>query len=151
MLRLVVAQFCLCAVLVLLSACDDAERNESLLLLSRYEMLDTEGPIEERRSALERLHSLPLVTARALQVRDTCWGAYNSVMMAEEHHAAAVQSFMAASQGGGAPVTETERGRIDSLIGDSNRALERGRTLITECDRLVRSLRARYQPQRRRE
>jgi len=125
-------------------ACEDRTRNEAMLFLTRYEALDLDAPLEERREAVADLRGLVLSTEDVRSARDACAEAYETEIRAEDQHAEATAQLLAASAGGAETVPTEAAARIEAAIQQSQEAIERTRELFPRCEREARSLRSRF-------
>jgi len=132
------------AVGVVCLACEDRTRNEAMLFLTRYEALDLDAPLEERRGAVEDLRGLVLSTEDVRSARDACAEAYEAEILAEDQHAEATAQLLAASAGGAETVPTEAAARIEAAIQQSQEAIERTRELFPRCEREARALRSRF-------
>ena len=125
-------------------ACEDRTRNEAMLFLTRYEALDLDAPLEERRDAVAELRGLVLSTEEVRSARDACVEAYEAEILAEDQHAEATTQLLAASAGGAETVPTEAAARIEAAIQQSQEAIERTRELFPRCEREARGLRSRF-------
>lgn len=125
-------------------ACEDRTRNEAMLFLTRYEALDLDAPLEERRTTVASLRSLVLSSEEVRSARDACAEAYEAEIVAEDQHAEATAQLLAASGGGAETVSTEAAARIEAAIQQSQEAIERTRDLFPRCEREARALRVRF-------
>lgn len=130
--------------LLVLSACEDRARNEAMLFLTRYDALDLDAPLEERREAVSNLRGLVLTNEDVISARDACAEAYEAEILAEDQHAAATAQLLEASAGGAERVPTEAAARIEAAIQSSQEAIERTRELFPRCEREARALRLRF-------
>jgi hypothetical protein len=130
--------------LLVLSACEDRVRNEAMLFLTRYDALDLDAPLEERREAVSNLRGLVLTNEDVISARDACAEAYEAEILAEDQHAAATAQLLEASAGGAERVPTEAAARIEAAIQSSQEAIERTRELFPRCEREARALRLRF-------
>lgn len=128
----------------MLSACEDRARNEAMLFLTRYDALDLDAPLEERREAVSALRSLVLTNEDVVSARDACAEAYEAEIRAEDQHAQATAQLLEASGGGADSVPTEAAARIEAAIQESQEAIEDTRRLFPRCEREARVLRARF-------
>lgn len=131
-------------VAVMLGACEDRARNEAMLFLTRYDALDLDAPIEERRTALSALRGLTLSNEDVVSARDACVSAYDAEIRAEDQHADATALLLQASSGGADAVPTEAAARIEAAIQESQEAIETTRRLFPRCEHEARALRVRY-------
>lgn len=129
---------------LVLSACEDRARNEAMLFLTRYDALDLDAPLEERREAVSNLRGLVLTNEAVVSARDACADAYDAEILAEDQHAAATAQLLEASAGGAERVPTEAAARIEAAIQSSQEAIERTRELFPRCEREARALRMRF-------
>lgn len=135
--------------LIGLVACDDGRaRNEAMLFLDRYQVIEIDDPLEERRPLVEGLERLALSDAEVDRARDTCVEAHRSLLDAEERHAAARHELVTAMGEEGAEVPPDVAARIETAIDESNAAIERSPALFSSCYREVRALESRFHRRR---
>lgn len=130
--------------LLVLSACEDRTRNEAMLFLTRYDALDLDAPLEERREAVADLRGLVLSSQEVISARDACAEAYEAEIRAEDRHAEATAQLLEASAGGAERVPTEAAARIEAAIQESQEAIERTRDLFPRCEREARALRTRF-------
>lgn len=131
---------------------DDRTRNDALLFLDRYDDLDVDDAIEQRRPLVDDIAALPFSSNEVDGVRDHCVDAHRTLIVAEERGVEARALFDRATDGGRVPegdIPTDIRASIEAALGESNDALERVRPLMADCDDRVRRLRTRFQPRRR--
>jgi hypothetical protein len=129
---------------LVLSACEDRVRNEAMLFLTRYDALDLDAPLEERRESVSNLRGLVLTSDDVISARDACADAYEAEIRAEDQHAAATAQLLEASAGGAERVPTEAAARIEAAIQESQEAIERTRELFPRCEREARALRLRF-------
>lgn len=142
MLRLVL----LLVVVVSLPSCscnDERTRNEAMLFLDRFEDIDVDDPLEERRTAIEEIRGLALSDEDVLRARNACVEAHDALIEAEDQHATARHELVEASHGG-AEVPPDVAQRVEHAIDESDRAIERSRELFPRCTREVHALETRF-------
>lgn len=127
-----------------LAGCEDRTRNEAMLFLTRYDALDLDAPIEERRAAVAALRDLVLTTEDVISARDSCAQAYEAEIRAEDQHAEATTQLLEASAGGAENVPTEAAARIEAAIQSSQEAIEQTRELFPRCEREARALRLRF-------
>lgn len=127
-----------------LAGCEDRTRNEAMLFLTRYDALDLDAPIDERRAAVTALRDLVLTSEDVVSARDACAEAYEAEIMAEDQHAQATTQLLEASAGGAENVPTEAAARIEAAIQSSQEAIERTRELFPRCEREARALRLRF-------
>ncbi len=138
-----------CVSALALAACDDGRaRNEAMLFLDRYQVIEIDDPIEERGPLVEALERLALSDADVDRARDTCVEAHRSLLDAEERHAAARHELVTAMGEEGAEVPPDVAARIEAAIDESNAAIERSPALFSSCYREVRALESRFHRRR---
>jgi len=133
---------------LVLSACEDRTRNEAMLFLTRYDALDLDAPLAERRAAVSALRGLVLTSDEVIAARDACADAYEAEIRAEDQHAAATAQLLEASGGGAAQVPTEAAARIEAAIQESQEAIALTRELFPRCEREARALRLRFAPPR---
>lgn len=138
----------LCASGVALAGCEDRTRNEAMLFLTRYDALDLDAPIDERREAVRALRDLVVSSEDVVSARDACAEAYESEIRAEDQHAEATAQLLEASAGGAENVPTEAAARIEAAIQSSQEAIERTRELFPRCEREARALRLRFEAPR---
>ena len=126
------------------TACEDRTRNEAMLFLTRYDALDLDAPLEERRTAVASLRGLVLSSDDVRAARDACAEAYEAEIRAEDQHAEATAQLLGASAGGAETVSTEAAARIEAAIQESQEAIEQTRELFPRCERQARSLRVRF-------
>jgi hypothetical protein len=142
------------AVTAFLMRGNDRTRNDAMLFLDRFGALDVDSPVLERLPHIEALASMPFASEEITEVRDLCVEAHRTLLVAEERGAEARASFDRATDQGRlaeSDISPETRASIEAALGESNRALERVRPLMTRCDDRVRGLRARFRAPRRSE
>ena len=141
--------FCAALCATALVACDDGStRNEAMLFLDRYQVIEIDQPAEERRPLVEALERLALSDGDVDHTRDTCVEAHRSLLDAEERHAAARHELITAIGADGAEVPPEVAARIETAIDESNAAIERSPALFSACYREVRTLEGRFRRHR---
>ena len=127
---------------------DDRSRNDALLLLDRYEGIDVDDPVEERRTRIEALAAIPLGDGTADRVRDACVEAHRLLIRAEDTSATARGLFAQATRGGGAEddIPTAVRADIESALSESNDALTEARDRMPRCLSEMRTLEVRFRP-----
>ncbi|GAB4116559.1 MAG: hypothetical protein OHK0013_50130 [Sandaracinaceae bacterium] len=128
----------------LTTACEDRTRNEAMLFLTRYDALDLDDPIEERRAAVAALRGLVVSSDEVRSARDACADAYEAEIRAEDRHAEATAELLRASGGGADTVPTEAAARIEAAIQESQESIERTRELFPRCEREARALRLRF-------
>jgi hypothetical protein len=132
------------AVAPVATACEDRARNEAMLFLTRYDALDLDAPIEERRTAVASLRGLVVSSDEVRSARDACAEAYEAEIRAEDRHAEATAELLRASAGGAENVPTEAAARIEAAIQESQESIERTRELFPRCEREARALRLRF-------
>ncbi len=127
-----------------LVGCEDRTRNEAMIFITRYDALDLDAPIEERREAVTALRGLVLTSADVISARDACAEAYEAEIRAEDQHSEATTQLIQASAGGAENVPTEAAARIEAAIQSSQEAIERTRELFPRCEREARALRLRF-------
>ncbi|MDQ3037473.1 MAG: hypothetical protein M3Y87_34075 [Myxococcota bacterium] len=131
---------------------DERTRNDAMLFLARYDQLDVDDPIDQRRPLVESLEAMPFATPEVDRARDFCVDAHRALILAEERGIEARAAFDRASEGGRIeePDIPTEtRASIESALTESNDALARAREQLPRCMREARDLGTRFRPRRR--
>lgn len=126
------------------AGCGDDGRNDAMLFLQRYDALDLNGPVEERREAVRALRALALRNEGVLAARDACASAFEAELRAEDQHTAATTQLLEASAGGAERVSAEAAVLIEAAIQESQEAIDATRELFPRCEREVRALRLRY-------
>ena len=142
------------AVMFFFTRQDDRTRNDALLFLDRYQALDLDDPIEERRQRVDALDALPFASEEVERVRDACVGAHRTLIVAEERGAEARAIFERETDHGRIAESDlpTEvRASIEAALSESNEALPRAREELRTCMDDARRLEVRFQPRRRAE
>jgi hypothetical protein len=141
------------AVMLFFASQGGGERNDALLFLDRYEGLDVDDPIAERRDRIRRIAAMPLATRSVDEVRDLCVSAHETLIRAEERGAEARAIFDRATAGGVAEgdIPVEQRASIEAALEESNDALASARESMPRCMAGVRTLELRFAPQRARE
>lgn len=133
----------------LLLACDDGRtRNEAMLFLDRYEVIQIDQPLAERRPLVEALERLALSDADVDRARDACVEAHRSLLDAEARHDDARHELVEAMGDDGREVPPEVAARIEAAIDESNAAVERSPALFSTCYREVRALESRFRRRR---
>jgi hypothetical protein len=146
-IRRVRPSLALVALVVLLSGCEcsDAQaRNDAMLFLDRFDDIDVDTPLEERRTQVEAIRQLALTDETVLQTRDLCVSAHQALIDAEDQHALARHLLV---ESGGTTETDVPpeaAARISTAIDESNEAIERSRELFPRCTREVNALERRF-------
>ncbi len=122
---------------------DERTRNEAMLFLDRFEDVDVDDPLEERRAAIDEIRALALSDEDVLRARDACVQAHDALIEAEDQHASARHQLVEASPGG-AEVPPEVAERVEHAIDESGRAIERSRELFPRCTREVNALETRF-------
>jgi hypothetical protein len=138
------------ALVVSVPACscnDERTRNEAMLFLDRFEEIDLDDPLEERRAAIDDIRGLALSDEDVLRARDMCVEAHDALIEAEDQHAAARHQVVVASTGG-AEIPPDIAEQVERAIDESGRAIERSRELFPRCTREVNALEARFHRRR---
>ena len=132
-----------------LAACDDGRaRNEAMLFLDRYQIIEIDQPFEERRPLVEGLERLAISDVDVDRARDACVEAHRSLLDAEERHASARHELVEAVGAEGAEVPPEVAARIETAIDESNAAIERSPALFSTCYAEVRALEGRFHRRR---
>jgi hypothetical protein len=137
---------------LLFSRGDGGTRNDALLFLDRYQVLDLDDPIEERRRTVEALATMPFAADEVRAVRDRCVEAHRTLIRAEERGAEARAIFERATDQGRISDDEIStdvRASIESALQESNESLPRARELLRTCMEDTRRLEVRFRPGRR--
>jgi hypothetical protein len=128
-------------------ACDDTQtRNEAMLFIDRFEDVDVDDPLEERRTAIDGIRHLVLRDPTVSAARDQCVSAYDALIEAEDQHGLArhllVGTFL--PDGGEVPVPPDLAAQINGAIEHSDEAIARSRELFPRCTRAVGQLERRF-------
>lgn len=134
------------AVFLFFASRDDSARNDALLFLDRYEGIDVDDPLEERRTRIEQLSRLPLANEEVDHVRDQCVEAHQLLIRAEDRSAEARAAFEEATSGGGdeSDIPTEIRASIEAALEESNTSLEEARGRMTLCMDGTRGLELRF-------
>jgi hypothetical protein len=131
------------------SGCDDGTaRNDAMLFLDRYQVIEIDQPAAERRPLVEALERLAITNVDVVRARDACVEAHVSLLDAEERHAAARHELLEAIGDEGREVPPEVAARIEAAIDESNAAIERSPALFSTCYREVRTLESRFRTRR---
>ncbi len=143
---------------MLATACKGDASAEARMFLDRYERLDMDDPLEERRRLVDNLRTMPLVHSDVTQARDVCVDAHDAILEAEDLRVEAVALLercgpVCAGQPAGPEVDGTAeqlsaRLELDQNMGRAERALERSRGLFSRCHRETAALNTRYRRRR---
>jgi hypothetical protein len=136
----------LVAILTSLPSCacsDERTRNEAMLFLDRFEDVDVDDPLEDRRAAIEGIRGLTLSDEDVLRARNACVDAHEALIEAEDQHAAARHQLVVASHGGSEVPPDIAR-QVEDAIDASDQAIERSRELFPRCTREVNALESRF-------
>lgn len=140
---------CAGVVAVLVTQCDDGSaRNEAMLFLDRYQVIELDQPVDERRPLVEALERLAIANTEVDHTRDACVEAHMGLIEAEERHATARHELVEAIGHEGREVPPDVAARIDAAIEESNAAIERSPALFQICYREVRALESRFHRRR---
>jgi hypothetical protein len=128
-------------------ACDDTQtRNEAMLFIDRFEDIDVDDPLEERRAAIDGVRNLALTDPTVVAARDQCVSAYGALIEAEDQHDLArhmlVSTFL--PDGGEMPVPPELADQINAAIAHSDEAIARTQELMPRCTRAVGQLERRF-------
>lgn len=137
----------LLALVLGLSSCscdDERTRNEAMLFLDRFEDVDVDDPLEERRTAIQSIHDLALTDPTVIAARDTCVTAHEAMIEAEDQHAIANHLFVESSSAGEHEVPPEIAAQIDAAITHSDEAIARSRELFPRCNSAVNQLERRF-------
>jgi hypothetical protein len=126
---------------------DERTRNEAMLFLDRYEDVDVDDPLEQRRAMIEDLRGLALSDEDVSRARNACVDAYTALIEAEDLHAAASAQVDVVSRSGGDPPPDIQA-QIEHDIEGSGAAIERSRELLPTCTREVNALETRFHRRR---
>lgn len=134
------------AVVLFFASRDDSARNDALLFLDRYDGIDVDDPLEERRERIGQLSRLPLPNDEVDRVRDVCIEAHQLLIRAEDRSAEARGAFDEATRGG---IEENDiptdtRVSIEAALEESNESLARAREQMPRCADGARDLRLRF-------
>jgi hypothetical protein len=126
-------------------SCDDEQaRNEAMLFLDRFQDIDVDDELEERRTAIAGIHDLALTDATVIAARDTCVTAHEALIEAEDQHAVANHLFVESSAAGEHEVPAEVAAQINAAIEHSDEAIARSRELFPRCTSAVSQLERRY-------
>src|SRR5688500_6938094 len=87
------------AVLLFFANQDDRVRNDALLFLDRWEGIEVDDPLEERRTRIDALDRLGIGADEIDLVRDQCVAAHRTLIRAEDSGAVARTAFDRATEG----------------------------------------------------
>ena len=133
--------------LLLASSCacgDEQARNEAMLFLDRFQEIDVDDPLEERRTAIQSIRDLALTDPSVVAARDACVTAHETMIEAEDQHAIANHLFVESTGAGEHEPSAEVRAQIDSAIDHSNDAIERAPELFSRCNSAVNQLERRF-------
>lgn len=126
-------------------SCDDAQaRNEAMLFLDRFEQIDVDDPLEERRTAIQAIQDMALTDETVISARDTCVTAHQALIEAEDQHQIANHLFVESSSAGEHEVSEEIAAQINAAIEHSDEAITRSRELFPRCTSAVSQLERRF-------
>jgi hypothetical protein len=127
-------------------------RNEALLFLDRYEGIDLDDPLDERKQSIDALAALPLSSAEVAEVRDVCVEAHRTLIRAEEHSAAARADLEHATADGQREedIPTEVRAQIEAHLQSSNESLALARETLPRCMERVHQLEVRFRSTGRR-
>lgn len=133
-------------VLVLPScSCDDERaRNDAMLFLDRFEDIDVDDALEDRRTAIQAVHDLALTDTSVVAARDACVTAHEALIEAEDQHAIANHLFVESSSAGEHDVPPEIAAQINAAIEHSDEAIARSRELFPRCTSAVSQLERRF-------
>jgi hypothetical protein len=145
-----VATACAIVFAVVATGTGDRERAEASLFLERFQAIDIEDPLVERRERIEAIARSPISTEEIDAIRDACVAAHRTMIHAEDSSAAARAHFEQATAGNpGAHIPTEVQASIELALSESNDALERAREQLPRCEDRVRSLEVRFSRRRR--
>lgn len=139
----------LIAAIAPLTACEDeTARNEAMLFLDRFEDVDVDDELEERRISITQIREMVITDHDVDAARDACVDAYDALIEAEDQHALARHLLV---QSGGTTEMDVPPEvalEINAAIDHSDDAISRSRELFPRCNHAVTQLERRYPRQR---
>jgi len=115
-----------------------------MLFLDRFEDVDVDDPLEDRRTAIQAIHELALTDASVVAARDACVTAHEALIEAEDQHAIANHLFVESSSAGEHDVPADVAAQINAAITHSDDAIARSRELFPRCTSAVSQLERRF-------
>ncbi len=128
---------------LLAAGCEDAERNEAQLLVSRLDRVEEDSPLAVRQRELDSVRRLGLSVESVVRVRDACVRAHDALLTAEREQQTARASLEHATRAG-AQLPAADAARIASAIERSDQAIARSRELFPRCQEGKRDLTLRF-------
>lgn len=126
-------------------ACDDSTtRNEAMLFIDRFEDVDVDDPLEQRRAAIASIRGLALTDATVIATRDQCVTAHEALIEAEDQHDIARHMLVESSGAGEREVAPEIAAQINAAIEHSDEAIARSRELFPRCTRAMSQLERRF-------